>query len=66
MAVVTRPCGDFYCVRSKSCIGRTSRTGWVIPIVVLHYNDLVTCLLSEFVNENSGLVVQLMVMKKYQ
>ncbi|CAH0581549.1 unnamed protein product [Chrysodeixis includens] len=30
MAVVTRPCGDFHCVRGKSCLGRTSKNGWTL------------------------------------
>ncbi|XP_021186294.3 sodium- and chloride-dependent neutral and basic amino acid transporter B(0+) isoform X1 [Helicoverpa armigera] len=33
MAVVTRPCGDFHCVRGKSCIGRTSKSSWNLKAV---------------------------------
>lgn len=30
MAVVNRPCGDFHCARSKSCMQRTSKPGWTL------------------------------------
>lgn len=52
MAVVNRPCGDFHCARSKSCMQRTSKPGWVISFstdLVFFYVYL------EFVIQDSGL-----------